>query len=57
MSRPALTFTAIEVRVSPGFPRGGPHLPALSPGINRLVYRTLATDGIERFYVREVIRR
>ena len=29
----------------------------LSAGLNRLVYRTIAKDGIERYYVRSVYRR
>ena len=33
------------------------HSLKLSRGNNRLVYRTLARDGIERYYTREVIRR
>jgi hypothetical protein len=30
---------------------------ALTSGVNRIVFRTVAADGIERFYVREVVRR
>jgi hypothetical protein len=33
------------------------HTVSLTPGENRLVYRTIATDGIERFYVRSVDRK